>query len=122
MSALRRAAATLKAFREMTARLPFPVRELHPDNGVETINSPMPGHIEKAMPWTRVTRSRPYNKNDNYRVGQKNGAILRPYFGDVRLDLGKQEGEPDETARLPALYTNLFVPCRKLAARRTERP
>lgn len=102
----------------MTARLPFPVRELHPDNGGEAVNSLMLGHMEKTMPWTRVTRSRPYHKNDNCRVEQKNGAILRPYFGDVRLDLRKQEGELNETARLLALYTNLFVPCRKLVGRR----
>ena len=110
----RSAEATLAAFKAMTARLPFPVRKLHPDNGGEAINAIMLGHIAKAMPGVEVFRSRPYHKNDNCRVEQKNGAILRPYFGAMRLDLRKQERELGNIARLLALYTNLFVPVKKL--------
>ena len=52
---------------------------LHTDNGGEFLN-----HL--LVPWCRgerigFTRGRPYRKNDQAYVEQRNGAVLRRYIG-----------------------------------------
>ena len=110
----RGAAATKAGLGQMVRRLPFAVRKLHPDGGGEYINAAFLHHIASSMPGTEVYRSRPGHPNDNCRVEQKNGSIIRGFLRDWRLDEASMQRELDSVAERMALYVNLFVPCKKL--------
>ena len=73
-------------FRRILARLPFPVKELHPDNGSEFFNHHLVRFWGEAITGLKLSRSRPYQKNDNRFVEQKNDTLVRQYFGTIRLE------------------------------------
>ena len=58
------------AFRRILARLPFPVRQIHPDNGGEFFSQHVLRFWQNLVQGVRLSRSRPYHKNDNPRVEQ----------------------------------------------------
>jgi hypothetical protein len=97
-------------FERVLERLPFAVRELHPDNGPEFLNDHLVRFWGARVPGLTLSRSRPYHKNDNRFVEQKNHSLVRAYFGSARLDT------PAQCAALNALYEqmwsyyNLFQP------------
>ncbi len=91
---------------------PFPIRGIDSDNGSEFINH----HL---LRWTEenniiFTRSRPYWKNDNCHVEQKNWSIGRRYFGYFRYDTEKALKVMTELSDLLRLYINFFIPSVKL--------
>ena len=92
------------AFRRMLARLPFPVREIHPDNGSEFLNHHLVRFWGEAAQGIQLSRSRPFHKNDNRFVEQKNFTLVRAYLGHERLDSVAQ------TLALNALYDKLWLP------------
>jgi hypothetical protein len=53
------------AFQRILTRLPFPVLEFHPDNGVEFLNHFLLAYWKQAVPNLALSRSRPFHKNDN---------------------------------------------------------
>ena len=116
----RGASATRQAFDEMAARMPFPIRKLHPDNGGEFMNGILLTHIATAHPEIAVYRSRPSHPNDNCRIEQKNGAVDRPRFGNARLDDPGIGDDLKDVCRRISLYTNLFVPSKRQVARRAK--
>ena len=59
------------AFRSILRRLPFPVLEIHPDNGSEFLNHHMFRLWGDTVQGVTFSRSRPYHKNDNRNVEQK---------------------------------------------------
>ncbi len=99
-----------EGFRRVLARLPFPVKELHSDNGSEFLNDHLVRFFGEAITGLQLSRSRPYQKNDNRFVEQKNSTLVRAYLGTARLDTAAQ------AAVLNALYDqmwgyyNLFQP------------
>lgn len=95
--------AMADAFRLVLDRLPFPIRELHPDNGSEFFNAHLFRLIDDVLPRVRLSRSRPYRKNDNRFVEQKNATLVRAYLGHHRLDT------PEQIATLNALYDRMWV-------------
>lgn len=90
-------------FRRILARLPFPIRELHSDNGSEFLNNHLVRFWGQEITGLTLTRSRPYQKNDNRFVEQKNATLVRAYLGQVRLDT------PAQTEALNALYDRMWV-------------
>jgi IS30 family transposase len=74
------------AFRRMLRRLPFPVRQIHPDNGTEFFNHHMLRFWKDLVQGVSLSRSRPHHKNDNRFVEQKNDTLVRAYVGYERLD------------------------------------
>jgi hypothetical protein len=90
-------------FRHILARLPFAVRELHPDNGSEFLNAHLVRFWGEAVKGVRLSRSRPYQKNDNRFVEQKNATLVRAYLGQARLDT------PEQADALNALYDQMWV-------------
>lgn len=74
------------AFARILARLPFPMLELHPDNGAEFFNHFLLTYWKQAVPHLTLSRTRPFHKNDNPRVEEKNGSLVRGYIGFARLD------------------------------------
>lgn len=89
--------------RLILARLPFPVKELHPDNGPEFLNHHLVRIWGEEITGLALTRSRPYQKNDNRFVEQKNDTLVRAYLGQARLDTAEQ------CAALNALYEQMWV-------------
>lgn len=105
-------AAVSQAISELRQRLPFPLLGIDSDNGSEFINDTlyrycMTEHIT-------FTRSRPYKKNDQAHVEQKNWSIVRHTVGYDRWET------PEEQALLASiysdlrLYVNFFQPVLKL--------
>jgi hypothetical protein len=91
------------AFLCILHRLPFPVRQIHPDNGSEFFNHHMLRFWGDVVRGVTISRSRPYHKNDNPRVEQKNSTLVRAYLGYERLDSVAQ------VLALNALYDRMWV-------------
>ena len=91
------------AFRYILARLPFRVLEIHPDNGSEFFNHHMLRFWGDVVKGVTISRSRPYHKNDNPRVEQKNSTLVRAYLGYDRIDSVVQ------VLALNALYDKMWV-------------
>ena len=91
-------------------RLPFPIRELHPDNGSEFLNDHLLGFFAGKVKDLSLSRSRPYHKNDNRKVEQKNYTLVRAYLGYERLDSAAQSMAINALYDRMWLYYNLFQP------------
>jgi len=65
---------------QVLARLPFAVVELHPDNGGEFFNVHLVAFWKEKVVGVQLSRSRPYQKNDNRLVEQKNDTLVRQYL------------------------------------------
>jgi transposase InsO family protein len=102
-------------FRRILGRVPFPVVELHPDNGSEFFNDHLVRFWGEALAGLKLSRSRPYHKNDNGIVEQKNDTLVRAYLGHGRLDTAAQAQALDELYEQLWLYYNLFQPVLHLA-------
>lgn len=98
------------AFRRILARLPFLLREIHPDNGSEFLNHHMLRFWGGIVRGVTISRSRPFHKNDNPRVEQKNSTLVRAYLGYDRLDSVAQVIATNELYDEMWLYYNLFQP------------
>lgn len=102
----------LQALRTIEQQLPFALRGLDSDNGSEFINSHLVAFCQRRA--IQFTRSRPYKKDDNAHVEQKNWTHVRKLVGWDRYDT------PEAHAALTALYAdlrlfqNLFQPSMKL--------
>jgi len=102
------------AFRCIRMRLPFPVLEIHPDNGTEFLNQPLTVVWAELFPMAELSRSRPYQKNDNRFVEQKNDSLVRNYFGFDRLDTVLQVQLMNQIYDKMWLYYNFFLPVLRL--------
>jgi len=109
------------AFDRIDARLPFPVRELHPDNGSEFLNCHLIRYWGQALPGVRLSRSRPYHKNDNRFVEQKNATLVRAFLGTERLDSVAQTQALNALYDKMWLYYNFFQPVLRLAEKTVDR-
>lgn len=83
---------------QIRKRLPFPLKAIDPDNGSEFINWQLYRYCEKEN--INFTRGRPYKKNDNAHIEQKNWTHVRRVFGYER-----QETE-EECDLMNDLYQN----------------
>ncbi len=79
-------AATLEALRDLEASLPFALLGLDSDNGGEFLNYHVLRWLQKRQRPVFMTRSRPYKKDDNAHVEQKNWTHVRQNFGYERYD------------------------------------
>jgi hypothetical protein len=102
-------------FRRCQARLPFAVLELHPDNGSEFLNDLILAFWHDQPQKPHFSRSRPYQKNDNRFVEQKNRSLVRVYLGAGRLDTVVQTNRLNELYDRLWLYNNFFQPVMRLA-------
>jgi len=102
-------------FEHILGRLPFPVKELHPDNGSEFFNHHLVRYWKDKVTGVQLSRSRPWHKNDNRMVEQKNDTLVRQYLGDLRLDTSEQMAALNALYEDMWLYYNLFQPVLHLA-------
>ena len=103
-------ARMVKGFQRVGERLPFPIRHLHPDNGSEFFNDHLIRYFGEEVTGLTLSRSRPYRKNDNRFVEQKNSTLVRAYVGYERLDNRDQLAALNELYDQLWLYYNLFQP------------
>jgi hypothetical protein len=102
--------AMQEGFTRIKERVPFTIKELHPDNGPEFFNDHMVRFWGGELTGLRLSRSRPYQKNDNRWVEQKNDTLVRAYLGNGRLDTSRHVLAMNEMYELMWVYYNLFQP------------
>jgi len=100
------------AIHNVRARLPFQMLGLDSDNGSEFINQEIARWCHRAG--ITFTRSRPYKKNDNCFVEQKNGSIVRRVIGRDRYSSKQAYEVLNRVYYLLRLYINFFQPVMKL--------
>ena len=99
-------------------QLPFPLLALDTDNGSEFLNSTLYAYCDSKP--IIFTRSRPYRKNDQCYVEQKNGVIVRQFVGYERFEGVEPCRILTELYRYLRLYVNFFQPSLKLISKRRE--
>ncbi|MBU1753041.1 transposase [bacterium] len=102
----------VRALDRLKDQYPFPWLSFHTDNDSAFLN----GHLyQYALQEELIfTRSRPYEKNDNYLVEQKNGRVVRRTVGYGRYDTKRERETLNQLYRLVGLYHNFFQPVMKL--------
>lgn len=104
--------ATKDSLSAIRDRLPFAMLGAHPDTGSEFITWLLKGWCDEQG--IEMTRSRPYHKDDNAYVEQKNGHVVRRFLGYSRLDCREVVPLMNELYEVLDVYLNHFVASRKL--------
>jgi hypothetical protein len=109
------AAGVLEQTRDVEKSLPFALLGFDCDNGSEFLNWTLIKHFQQRAKPVKFTRSRPYHKDDNAHVEQKNWMWPRQLLGYGRLE------DPQLVGPITALYKevwgplqNFFLPSMKL--------
>jgi len=102
------------ALDDMSKDFPFPIRGINPDNGSEFINYHLYRYCKKNG--IEFTRSRPYKKDDNAHIEQKNWTNVRKLIGWGRYDTIKSVDAMNGLYKNELrLFMNLFTPSLKLS-------
>jgi hypothetical protein len=101
-------------FAAILDRLPFPILELHPDNGSEFFNAFLLKYWKDKLRGLELSRSRPFQKNDNRFVEENNFSLVRAYVGYQRLDTIAQIKLLHRLYDQLWLYHNFFQPVMRL--------
>jgi len=96
-------------------RLPFPMLGLDSDNGAEFINAHLLRYCRQEQ--ITFTRSRPYKKNDQAYVEQKNWSVVRQFVGYDRLEGRVAYRRLESLHEILHLYINFFQPVMKLTTK-----
>lgn len=107
--------ATCAAIERARQRLPFALRGLDSDNGSEFLNAHLLSYCQAQQ--ITFTRCRPYHKNDQCHVEQKNWAVVRRWCGYRRLEGEAALGRMERLYALLHLYLNFFQPSVKLVGK-----
>jgi len=102
------AAAVCDALKESFGAMPFKVLGVNTDNGPEFLNAHLAAEFPWLCPGAVRSRSRPYVKNDNPYVEQKNGHAVRRILGYGRIDREDALGAIRDLLVAESLYRNLF--------------
>lgn len=109
------AGGVITQIQDIEANLPFPIKGFDCDNGSEFLNYHLLRYFTQRDKKVQFTRSRPYRKNDNAHVEQKNWSCVRQLLGYDRIE------DPRAVPMMNALYmnewsllNNFFIPVMKL--------
>jgi hypothetical protein len=115
------AAGVVEQTRDVEASLPFALLGMDFDNGSEWLNWHLVRYLQERIAPVKLTRSRPYHKDDNAHVEQKNWMWPRQLLGYSRL--GSQAMVP----LINGIYKetwgplhNFFLPSAKLVKKERE--
>ena len=96
-------------------QFPVPVLGIDSDNDSAFINETLHSYCEKQN--IEFTRSRPYKKNDQAWIEQKNGSVIRRFVGHERLS-GMVVGQClARLYKMVRLYVNYYQPSFKLLSK-----
>lgn len=111
----------VEATRQVEGSLPFELLGFDTDNGSEFLNWHLLHYLQERRQAVGFTRSRPYKKNDNGHVEQKNWTHVRQLLGYDRLE------DPGLVEEINTLYRdyweplhNYFLPSSKLEQKSRE--
>lgn len=109
----KRADLVVEAADEIREALPFDLKGMDSDNGEEFVNHTMAGYCQ--IRGLKRFRSRPYKKDDQAHIEQKNGTHVRRLTGWDRYDTQEAVDALNDVYRGPwRLLANLFLPSVKL--------
>jgi ketosteroid isomerase-like protein len=106
---------TVESLSLMRTDTPFPWTEIHPDSGTEFVNAHCVAFATREG--LRMTRSRPYHKNDNCFVEERNGHIVRTYIGYARFDAREVVDELNLLYDILTPYLNHFVASKRIVSK-----
>jgi hypothetical protein len=112
--------AVCGALSDGMAAVPFPALGLNTDNGPDFLNAHLEREFPTLCPNALRSRSRPYCKNDNPHVEQKNGHAVRGLLGYGRLERSETLPVLGELLAASSLLRNLYHPTFKLVDKRRE--
>jgi hypothetical protein len=115
---VRESTLLVEALERVRLGLPFSLRALDVDNGSEFVNETMIQYCLRNG--IELTRSRPYRKNDQAWIEQKNGSVVRKLLGYRRFE---GIAATQVLARLygaSRLFVNFFQPSFKLAEKHRQ--
>ena len=104
----------LNAMQDIERALPFKLLGIDSDNGSEFINY----HLKTFCDQNHIqfTRGRPYKKDDNAHIEQKNYTHVRKILGYLRYDSGPAQKAINELYQNELhIFQNLFLPAMKLS-------
>jgi len=104
--------ATQESFETIRQRLPFRVLEIHPDNDSGILNELLWNYCRRRR--IQMSRSRPYQKNDNAWVEQKNWTHVRKVVGYGRFTTAAQWEVLRALYEAAADFRNFLQPAMKL--------
>jgi hypothetical protein len=104
-----------EAIQSMRGRLPFPLLGIDSDNGSEFINDLLYRYCQTEK--ITFTRSRPYKKNDQAHVEQKNWSVVRHLIGYDRFETDSEYQLLQSIYEDLRLYINFFQPVLKLISK-----
>ena len=110
---VRDASLVVDALERLRPALPFPLRGIDTDNGSEFVNEVVLTFCKTHE--IEFTRSRPYRKNDQAWVEQKNGSVVRRLVGYGRLEGLVAAEALSRLYSAARLFINFFQPSFKLA-------
>ncbi len=108
-------AAVCGALEQIRDRLPFPLRGIDSDNGAEFLNAHLVRWCEQEQ--LTFTRSRPYWKNDQAHVEQKNWSVVRRLLGYDRYETEAERRLLQRVYGGLRLWTNHWQPVLKLTGK-----
>jgi hypothetical protein len=109
----------VQAMTTLEQQLPFPLRGIDSDNGSEFINAHLWTFCQQRSAGSAVqfTRSRPYKKDDNAHVEQKNWTHVRKLVGWERYDTHAALEALNALYADLRIFQNLFQPSMKLVCK-----
>jgi hypothetical protein len=108
--------AVFEALQLIRHRLPFPLRGIDSDNDSAFINDHLYRYTKREG--ITFTRSRPYKKNDQAHIEQKNWSVVRRLVGYDRYNSDRALTHMNALYEDLRLYVNFFQPSMKLVAKR----
>jgi hypothetical protein len=111
-----------EAIKDIEKALPFPITDYSADNGNEVLNESIFDYFNKRPEGRRVnvTRGRPYRKNDQAYVEQKNNSHVRGVFGYERFDERSLVERMNEIYLLWNRLQNFFIPTMKCIEKKRD--
>jgi hypothetical protein len=110
--------AVVAALTTLRGRLPCPLLGIDADNGSEFLNAHLVRYC--AAEALTFTRSRPYWKNDQAHVEQKNWSVVRKLVGYARYESEAALAHLDALYEVLRLWTNFWQPSLKLIAKQRD--
>lgn len=106
----------VKMLLQVTLRLPFAMRSLFFDNGIEYVNHLLVQEFKDAK-GVDVARGRSGKSNDQCHIEQKNNTFVRSIFGHVRIEDPSLIPLMNEIYEVWELLHNYFMPQMKLISK-----